>query len=143
MPMFGDHPVEMGMAGHADALTQRLDGNPCYRRLFARIFPETDGAIDAASIAKAIAAFERTLLSFDAPYDRYRRGDRGALSASAQRGMALFFDGFGCSGCHSGPAFSGLGGPELGYVRFSELEIVRGATIVKIHRHGQGAKSQS
>lgn len=82
--------------------------------------------MDAASVAKAIAAFERTLLSFDAPYDRYRRGDRNALSASARRGMALFFGAYGCSGCHGGPAFSDaryhrLGGPTPGDPGLAEI----------------------
>jgi len=106
IPLYGRHPVEMGMGDHADLLPKRLGASACYRRLFAKAFPENAGKIDTASVAKALAAFERTLLSFRSPYDRYREGDRNALSPSARQGMLIFFGSSGCSACHNGPAFN-------------------------------------
>src|SRR5262249_8550061 len=57
-------------------------------------------------IARAIAAFERTLLAAEAPYDRFRAGDKVALSDSAQRGLKLFFGKAHCAACHVGPNFT-------------------------------------
>jgi cytochrome c peroxidase len=99
VPMMGDHPVEMGMAGQEAELTRRLSADTCYRTMFAGAFPETKGAITLVSTAKALAAFERTLNSFNAPYDR------SALSDQARAGQALF-QAKGCAGCHAGPSFT-------------------------------------
>lgn len=104
VPLMGSHPIEMGMAGKADELASRLGEDGCYHRMFAAAFPETEGRIDLANVTKALAAFERTLLSYDSPYDRYLRGDRTALSPAAQRGAALFSH--GCADCHNGPNFT-------------------------------------
>lgn len=103
VPIAGEHPVEMGMAGHAAELSRRLEADPCYRRAFTAAFPEVRGAITLATVTKAIAAFERTLISYDAPYDRFRRGDRQAMSPEAQAGDALFHGAaMGCANCHAG-----------------------------------------
>lgn len=106
VPLFGTAPVEMGMAGQAAEIGRRLGADGCYRAMFAAAFPERQGAIDMATVGRALAVFQRTLLSFDSPYDRYRRGANKALSPSAQRGARLFFGTAGCSACHDGPAFS-------------------------------------
>lgn len=107
VPVLGEHPVEMGMAGREPELVRRLGADPCYRSMFAASFPEEDGRISTATIAKAVAAFERTLLSFDSPYDRYRRGDGNAIDDAAKRGAALFFgERLHCAGCHAGPNFT-------------------------------------
>lgn len=98
------NPVEMGMPS-AEALEQRVKGNPSYRAPFARAFG-ADQPITIRQITAAIAAYERTLITTDTPYDRFVRGDKKALSAAQLRGMALF-DAVGCVLCHSGPNFSG------------------------------------
>ena len=72
IPMFGEHPVEMGMAGKEALLFERLKGEPTYQKLFADAFPEQARASEAqlyslSTVTKAIAAFQRTLLSFNAP----------------------------------------------------------------------------
>jgi len=82
---------------------RRITADPSYREEFRRVFG--DQPINFDLIAKAIAAFERTLITPDAPYDRFVRGDPGALTPAQQRGMALF-ESVGCVTCHSGPAFS-------------------------------------
>jgi cytochrome c peroxidase len=107
VPITGEHPVEMGMAGHEAAITERLASDRCYPKAFAAAFPETKGAITLAVVVKAIAAFERTLVSYDAAYDRYLRGDRRALSAEARHGETLFYGAkMGCVSCHAGARFT-------------------------------------
>lgn len=104
-PMFGADPIEMGMEGRRGELIDRLTEEPVYRDLFAKAFPGE--AISIPSVAKALAAFERTLVSVDAPYDRYKRGEASAISESAKRGEALFYgERLKCGACHSGPFFT-------------------------------------
>lgn len=103
-PLFGDHPVEMGMSGQQEELTARLAADPVYKDLFPRAFP-AEGSISVSNITAALAAFERTLVSARSPYDEYRfGGNRSAISKSAKRGEALFFsDRLKCQGCHGDP----------------------------------------
>jgi cytochrome c peroxidase len=86
-----------------DLLEKRLAEIPDYRRQFQQVF---GGEITARRVAQAIAAFERTLVSRDTPFDRYLKGDRQALSPAAQRGMKLFYDQARCFLCHQGPNFT-------------------------------------
>ena len=107
VPMFGGHPVEMGMTGKEQVMVDRLAGDACYRRMFAAAFPDQKGEITITSIAKAVSAFERTLLSFGSPYDAYRRGDGNAIAEPAKHGAALFTgDKLRCASCHAGPNFT-------------------------------------
>ncbi len=96
------NPIEMGLPSPAEA-ERRLGADSGYRAAFAAAFG--DEAITFERIAMAIAAFERTLVTPDAPYDRFVRGDASALSPAQLRGMALF-EALGCVTCHAGPAFS-------------------------------------
>jgi len=122
VPLFGDHPLEMGMVGHEDELIARLAADPDYPQLFATAFSEDGGRINLANVTKAIAAFERTLLSFNSPYDRYKQGDDSAISAAAKRGESLFFgERLECYHCHDGVNFTdnniqqGQAFPEQGF----------------------------
>jgi cytochrome c peroxidase len=103
-PMFGQHPEEMAITGFEERVLDYIRYDPIYPGMFETAFPETGGAIDFETITKAIAAFERTLVSADAPYDRYRyAGDEAALSESAKRGDDLFnSDRLACGYCHTG-----------------------------------------
>ena len=106
IPIEGLVPVEMGFSGRAEgALANRLKVQACYPQMFAAAFPERNGEISMDTITMALAAFQRTLVSLDAPYDRYRRGDKAAISARAKRGEALFESKM-CSSCHAGPHFT-------------------------------------
>lgn len=98
VPVLGTHPVEMGMTGREAEIATRLSRDPCYRTMFARAFPESGGRIDFGSTAKAIASFERMLVSFGSPYDR------DAMSIQAKAGQAVFAR--SCAGCHVGPNFT-------------------------------------
>ena len=90
LPLFGQHPIEMLAAGREPAIIARLKVDRRYLQLFAAAFPETGGRIDFA-IRRALAAFERTLLSFDAPYDQWRHaGGADDIRAAAKRGESLF-----------------------------------------------------
>ena len=103
VPVMGATPVEMGMAGEEAEITRRLTRDACYPTMFARAFPSA-GVINFRHVAMALAAFERTLVSIDSPYDTWRRGDRAALPSDAVAGERLFRQ--ACSGCHSGPLLS-------------------------------------
>ena len=109
VPMLGTHPVELGMGGREDELVARLVETPRYPPLFAAAFPGEARPIRLDTVTRAIAAFERTLISGDAPYDRLvHQGDMQALGAAEWRGMRLFFsDRLACSRCHTDPTFSG------------------------------------
>jgi len=100
------NPIEMGMPSEK-AVIERLKKIPEYVDRFETVFGK--GGLTYDNIAKAIAAYERTLITPNSPFDRYLRGDKDALSESAKRGMKLF-EKVGCTACHNGPNFSG---PEL------------------------------
>ena len=107
-PLFNEHPVEIGLKRDDGALAAALAQDRSYAAAFAEVFPEATAPTIGNAI-KAIAAFERTLISGRSAFDRYVfDDDRNALSAEAKRGMALFYsDRAGCSHCHSGLNFSG------------------------------------
>lgn len=100
-PLTGDNPVEMGMKDHQAEFARRLGADACYRRMFARAFPERKGRIDLQSVTAALAAFQRTITSWNSPYDRFRTGAADALPPLAQEGERLF-RARGCAACHSG-----------------------------------------
>ncbi len=101
--------VEMGMPNH-QAVMERIAAIPDYRTTFAKVFGSKD-ALTIQNAVKAIAAYERTLITPNTPYDRFVRGDKKALSTQAQAGMKLFGE-IGCTSCHSGPNFDGPPLPE-------------------------------
>lgn len=115
-PLLGRHPIELGLAGLEESVCAALAADPQYATAFAAAFPQqaaprqdAAGAVTFDQIVKAIAAFERTLISGSSPFDRYVfGGQHDALSDEAKRGMALFFSpAVGCAQCHSGFNFSG------------------------------------
>jgi cytochrome c peroxidase len=93
---------EMGMP-HAVMVTQ-LSASAEYRRLFEAAFPGE--APSVANVGKALAAFERTLVFTQSPFDRWVAGDESAISDSAKRGFVDFNTRAGCAQCHSGWNFS-------------------------------------
>lgn len=95
------NPIEMGMK--LEDVVAKLNKIEGYRQQFREVFGTE---VTEEGIARAIAAYERTVLSGDAPYDRFAAGDKSVLSEAAQRGMKLFFGKAHCSACHSGPNFT-------------------------------------
>lgn len=107
IPIFGQHPVELGLHENSDQLVQRLRSVSLYRELFAAAFPRDPEPISITHVSQALAAFERSIISARSPYDRFRAGDDNAVSASAQRGEALYFSRkFACFRCHGGKTFT-------------------------------------
>ncbi len=108
-PLFNEHPIEMGLTGRERQVIETLGADASYRRLFAAAFPQSADPVSIANIARAIASFERTLISGRSAFDRYVfDDDRSGMSAAARRGMALFYsERVGCAQCHSGINFSG------------------------------------
>ncbi|MGI0495122.1 MbnH family di-heme enzyme [Alkalinema pantanalense CENA528] len=108
VPMFGEHPVELGMVGREDQILSMLNQDLTYQKLFAAAFGNNKREINLSNLTKALASFERSLISFNSPYDRYRfSGDKNAISASAKRGEKLFHsERLECFHCHGGFNFS-------------------------------------
>ena len=105
IPLFNEIPTELGAVFAEQEILERLADDPIYVELFDAAYPDDrDGdRISWLNIRRAIASFQRTLLSYSSPYDAYLAGDEDAISASAKRGAALFFDEeFECHHCHNG-----------------------------------------
>jgi cytochrome c peroxidase len=102
------YPVDRAVA----TVVSRLNAIPEYRRLFVRAFGGRT-SVNAENLGRALAAFQRTLVTADAPFDRYMRGDTTALSPDQVRGMERF-ESTGCLNCHNGPMFSDFTAHVLG-----------------------------
>jgi len=108
VPLFGEDPVELGLAGLEGEVLDRIAGDPRYASMFAAAFPADGDPISWINITRAIASFERILISGRSPYDRAQRGEPSAISASARRGEELFFsERLECFHCHGGFNFTG------------------------------------
>ena len=127
------NPIEMNLP--IEEAVKKIAAIEGYAEQFQAVFGEP---VSAENIAKAIAAFERTVLSGNAPYDQHKAGDEAALSEQAKAGMKLFFGKANCSGCHSGSNFTDNGfhnlgvsflkeDPDVGREAISGLEGDRGA----------------
>lgn len=98
--------VEMGMSSH-DMVIARIQQIPGYVQAFKKVFPkDKKPTIDNA--AKAIAAYERTLITPNSPFDKYMKGNKKAMTPQEIRGMKLV-DEIGCTSCHTGVNFAGEG----------------------------------
>ncbi len=108
VPMFGEEPVELGLAGKEAELVERLTSEGGYAQLFAAAFPGDRQPVSVLNVTRAIASFQRTLISGNSPYDRFKGGDQAAISAAAVRGERLFFsERTECFHCHGGFNFTG------------------------------------
>ena len=95
-----ENPIEMGHS--LDVLLKELAEIPEYKEGFQKVF---GSGVTKEGIARAIASFERTVLSGNSPYDRFKAGREDALTESQRRGMERFDD-LGCASCHKPPLFS-------------------------------------
>ncbi|HLX42717.1 MAG TPA: di-heme enzyme [Bryobacteraceae bacterium] len=110
-PMLGEEPVELGLKGHESEFLNVLRSDPVYQRLFPQAFPGEPDLYTLKNVTKAIATFERTIISMRSPYDRYRWADEAtAISDSAKRGELIFSSSErgGCFQCHGGWNFSAI-----------------------------------
>jgi cytochrome c peroxidase len=94
-----------GAAVTYDSIIKRLQRIPEYQLLFDEVFGGAN-SITTENIAKALAAFERSVISANSPYDRYVKGEKEALNKNQKLGLQLFFGKANCATCHSGPMFS-------------------------------------
>jgi cytochrome c peroxidase len=118
-------------------LVKELSAIPGYVHLFKKVFPKE--GIKAKTIAKAIATFERSVVSKNAPYDKYFAGDKSAMSSSALNGMKLFFGKAKCSICHNGPSFTDSGFHNIGVKQHGPLKVDLGRFNVTKDEFDKGA----
>ena len=109
VPMFGEHPIELGLQQPGSALLARLRSEPRYQTLFAGAFGAEPDPFSLDHVTQALATFERTIISARSPYDRYHdERDDAAISPAARRGETLFFSQpLSCFRCHGGFTISG------------------------------------
>lgn len=107
VPMYGEHPVELGLS-RDDQWIERLNKDPGYSKLTVDAF-SGEGALSRGLIVKALASFQRAIVSARSPYDRYHfERNESAISESAKRGEMLFHSRpLSCFTCHGGFNFSG------------------------------------
>src|SRR5207302_1831919 len=91
------NPIEMGQPTLAAAV-EAMSEIPEYRKAFQKAFGRAPNGPD---LLRAIASYERTLLSFDSPFDRFMNGDKNAIDDAAKRGWALFNGQARCNRCHA------------------------------------------
>ncbi|MBC8025990.1 MAG: c-type cytochrome [Steroidobacteraceae bacterium] len=107
-PLFNEHPRELGLKGREAAVERVLGEDAAMASGFAAAFPGEDRPVAFGNVVRAIAAYQRTLISGDSPFDRYVfGGDSAALSAAQKRGLELFSGRAGCVACHGGINFAG------------------------------------
>ena len=120
VPMFNTQPPEMGVTGHENEILERFRDDRPYRELFHRAFPEDKDPVSMGNLIRALASFERTLISGNSLYDRWAYGGEvNALDPDERAGARLFFSRrLNCFRCHagfnlSGPVvYEGSGAPE-------------------------------
>lgn len=119
VPLFGEHPVEMGVTdANRNVILARLGRDARYRSKFAAAFPGQRAPISWANITKSISAFQRTLISGNSRYDQYLRRT-ARLGPAETRGMELFFgEKAECFHCHGGFNFS----DHVNYVDIAQVE---------------------
>lgn len=106
-PMFGTSPVEMGWKGNENEILQRIRNDSLYSTLFRKAFLDEKERYTVKNVQYAITTFIKTLISLNAPYDAYKKGDKKAFGDSEKRGMALFESAdLKCNLCHSGINFN-------------------------------------
>ncbi|MBY0370154.1 cytochrome-c peroxidase [bacterium] len=97
------NPIEMAMPNH-DAVMDRVKKMPGYVEQFTKVFGKDSVNID--NLAKAIASYERTLVTPGGAFDKFLKGNKGAISEKAKRGYQIVTE-VGCLSCHMGPNFAG------------------------------------
>jgi cytochrome c peroxidase len=107
------NPIEMGMPADVDVIA-KLNGISSYKKAFAKTFPGETAPLSYNNLAKAIAAFERTLVTRDR-FDEFLKGNDKALTAAEQKGLHEFMT-VGCNTCHNGPVLGGNSYRKVGAV---------------------------
>ncbi len=108
------NPIEMGMHSAAD-VEAKLQAIADYKPLFAEVFPEEAQPITFDNFAKAVAAYEKTLVT-PAPFDTFLAGNADAITADQKKGLNLFIE-TGCIACHTGAGLGGNNFQKFGLVK--------------------------
>jgi len=119
------------MAMDLKALFAWLANTPGYKAAFAKAYPGE--AIDHKTVAKALAAFERTVVSKDSPFDRWLRGDKKAMTPQQIRGFRLFSDPnkADCETCHQAPNFTDNGFHNIGLASYDQPNPDMGRFVIR------------
>ena len=117
------------MGGSLGESARELAADPALRSEFARVFPGEPDPVTPATIAKALAAFERTLVSPPTRFDAWVAGDEGALSPNEIAGLRLFTGKAGCATCHSGWRFTDEAFHDIGLPQAAPPDPGRGAVL--------------
>ncbi len=132
-------PIELGL--DPEEAAARVAAIPAYVDLLRAAFPEEADPVTPSTLARALAALQRTFITRRAPYDQYVRGDAGALDEETQLGMNLFAES-GCAGCHAPPLFAsdlyamrGVDSDDEGRARVTEDDRDHGAFRVPTLRN--------
>jgi cytochrome c peroxidase len=115
------NPVEM--ATTHEHVIEQLSAIPGYVAMFQKAFPEGPDPLNIKNVEDSIALFEATLITPNAPFDQYLRGDDNALTAEQKEGLRLFVDN-GCAGCHNGINVGGGMYPPFGVVELPGAEFL-------------------
>lgn len=121
--------VEMGMSSH-DFVVERLNKIPGYIAAFKTAFPKDKSPVNIDNMARAIAVYERTLITPNAPFDKYMKGNKKAMTPQQIRGMKLV-DEIGCTSCHTGVNFSGE--EKMGVGNYKPFPQVPGSKFDKMY----------
>jgi cytochrome c peroxidase len=127
-------PTEMNMT--IDALLKRLGSIPEYNLLFIAAFP--DEGLSAKTLAEALATYERTIVSQEAPFDAWINGNERATSEEAKRGFVIFNTKGHCSSCHEGWNFTNDGFHDIG---LPDADLGRGAFLPKVAKMNHAFKT--
>jgi cytochrome c peroxidase len=122
-------PIAMDIEMHQDlnVLAGKLGAIPGYAQQFDLVFPGE--GVSSETVAKALATYERAIVSGTAPFDRWVSGDESAIPEAAKRGFALFNGKANCASCHVGWAFTNNGFADIG---LPDTAIGRGAYLKQI-----------
>ncbi len=124
-------------------LTDELNKNVVYKELFAKAFPTIPSEVRFNNInaGLAIAAYERTLLANEAPFQQWLGGNHSAMSEAEKRGAILFFGKANCGNCHSGPALNSMSFHALGMHDLDGVGVY-GTDISDVENKGRGGFTQ-
>lgn len=118
-PLF--NPVEM--ANNEQSVLTTLNSMPEYVNMFKKAFPGERSPVNVDNLAKAIEAFEATLITPDSKFDKFLKGDNNALNVLEKAGLKLFMDN-GCDNCHKGVNIGGGDLEKFGVVELPSPEIL-------------------
>lgn len=118
----GPVQASVEMNNTPEQVLRTLNSIPGYVKRFEAAFPKAEPAVSFDNMAKAIEAFEATLITANAPFDQFLRGDNAALTAQQKLGLELFID-RGCASCHNGRNLGGQGYYPFGVVEVPTSEV--------------------